>query len=382
MQTGNKTLYAIRDDAERSLLILWNFTVIVSSLIGDSIILIATIKYRAIKLHKLVITVMQHMAVCDLIQTVLRVFPGTLAIISDRWVVGELLCHVEVNVTWASVPVTVLLTCAMTTLKLITVKCPLRSRAWSTRLGHKICFALWFLALCWYTPLLVVRLLYIGDTVHLSFIEYGCAYDRLSPSVPIWYTWYFPISVAVLSIFSFTTLIVTSVLLLIVASRAASQHGETLRWEGVTTVLLTVGVFFLSYLPFSLWLMAYLCGVEKSTTSIRAIIHITNLNIMANFFVYSLTVRSFRHFLKVKISELLSLMRLAMQGLRRGQLHQRPVDLQRQRLYLRQRPNPTARQDPPEVQDDDILNPAVELQGSQLQEDGVQHFSNILETPV
>ena len=131
MQTNNKTLYAIRDDEERSLLILWNFIVVMSSLIGDSIILIATIKYKAIKLHKLVVIVMQHMAVCDLIQTVFRVFPITLALISDRWVVGELLCHVQESVSWVCGSVTMLLTCAMTTLKLITVKYPLR--AWPTR---------------------------------------------------------------------------------------------------------------------------------------------------------------------------------------------------------------------------------------------------------
>ena len=55
MQWNNKTLYAIRDDDERSLLILWNFIVVLSSLIGDSIILIATIKYKTIKLHRLVV---------------------------------------------------------------------------------------------------------------------------------------------------------------------------------------------------------------------------------------------------------------------------------------------------------------------------------------
>ena len=380
MQTNNKTLYAIRDDEERSLLILWNFIVVMSSLIGDSIILIATIKYKAIKLHKLVVIVMQHMAVCDLIQTVFRVFPITLALISDRWVVGELLCHVQESVSWVCGSVTMLLTCAMTTLKLITVKYPLR--AWPTRIGHKICAYLWLLELFLCTPALVVTLLYTRDTIYFSYIEYDCNYNILSPSLPTWYTWYSVISVAVVSILSCTTLLVTSVLLLIVASRAASRHGETLRWEGVTTVLLTVGVFFISFLPFSVWIVTSLQGVKYSNTSIRVMYHLANLNVMANFFVYSLTVRSFRHFLKVKISELLSLMRLSMQGGRQlHQRHQRPVALQLQRPYPRQRPNP--RQDPPEFLGDDILTPAAELQGSQLQEDEIQqNIPDYLDTPV
>ena len=373
MQTSDKTQYAIKDDAERLLLILWNFVVLLLSLIGDSIILIATIKYKAINLKKVIITVMQHMAVCDLIQTVFRVIPVTLALISDRWIVGELLCHVEENICWACLPVTVLLTCAMTTLKLITVKYPLKTGAWSTQLGHKICASLWLLAVIWYTPFLLVNLVYIRDTIHFSYKEYSCDYDRLSLSVPTWLTWYFPISIAALSILSFTMLIVTSVLLLIMASKAASRHGATLRWEGVTTVLLTVGVFFLSYLPLSVCLVAYFGGVEYSNTSIRVMIHLTNLNILANFFVYALTVRSFRHFLKMKISQLLFLIRLSTQGGR--QPHHRPVALQRQR------PNP--RQDPPEVQSGDILTPAAELQELQLQEDEiVQNFPDIVDTPV
>jgi len=186
----------------------------------------------------------------------------------------------------------------------------------------------------------------------------------------------------VVSILSCTTLLVTSVLLLIVASRAASRHGETLRWEGVTTVLLTVGVFFISFLPYGVWIVTASQGIKYSNTSLLVITHLTNLNVMANFFVYSLTVRSFRHFLKVKISELLSLMMLSMQGGRQlHQRHQRPVALQLQRPYPRQRPNP--RQDPPELQGDDILTPAAELQGSQLQEDEIQqNFPDIVDTPV
>ena len=115
---------------------------------------------------------------------------------------------------------------------------------------------------------------------------------------------------AVLSVLSFTILIVTSVLLLIVASRAASRHGETLRWEGVITILLTAGVLLISYLPKSVIIVTMQLGVEYSNTTSRVSHHLTSLNIMANFFVYSLTVQSFRNFLKTMLSEFLSLIGL------------------------------------------------------------------------
>ena len=331
--------------------------ILLASLIGDSIILIATTKYKAIKLHKVIITAMQHMAVCDLMQAVLTVFPVTLGLITDRWVMGELLCHVQYNIMWVCAPVAVFLTSAMTTLKLIIVKYPLKTGAWSTWLGHKICSSLWFLVIACRTPSVVGTLLYIRYTIYVylkyfRFEDYSCSYDYLSPTLPSWLPWYDPTSVTVLGIISYTTLIVTSVLLLIVASSAASRHGETLKWEGVITILLTAIVLLFSYLPVSVVMVAWIFGIELSNYTLRAIFHLTNLNIMANFFVYSLTVRSFRIFLKIKISEFLSLMRLSTRGGR--QLHQRvrPQPHQRrQRPYPRQGPNP--RQDPPQVQNGD-----------------------------
>jgi hypothetical protein len=108
------------------------------------------------------------------------------------------------------------------------------------------------------------------------------------------------------------TLIVTSILLLIVARRAALRHRISLKWEGTATVLLTVAVFMVSYLPYVVAFVTTDMGVKYSTTSYRALYSLQNLNIMANFFVYAVTVRSFRQFLKLKISELKVLL-----GLRR-----------------------------------------------------------------
>ena len=386
MKTDNNTLNGIKNDAERSLLILWSLTVLLSSLIGDSIILIATIKYKAIILHKVIITVMQHMAVCDLIQTVFRVFPEHVALITDVWMMGELLCHVSYNISWVCNPVAVFMTSALTTLKLIVVKYPLRTGAWSTWLGHKVCSSVWLLVLGFYIPLLVGNLLYIRDTIYFSYEEYTCDYDHLSPSLPAWFTWYFPISVAVLSVLSFTILIVTSVLLLIVASRAASRHGETLRWEGVITILLTAGVLLISYLPKSVIIVTLQLGVEYSNTTSRVSYHLTSLNIMANFFVYSLTVQSFRNFLKVKLSEFLSLIRLSTQRRpqphHRRQTNQRPQTLQKRRPNPRQRPN--SKGDAAEVHSDTItLPPAAELQGMQRQKGEIKHYStNIVDMSV
>ena len=145
---------SINSDIERSIFIIWSLIVIPASLLGDSIILMATFKYKVIKLHKVIVGLLQHMAVCDVLYTVLRIIPTTVVLLTDRWVLGEGLCRVCEIATWVYALVTPLLTTAMSAVKLIVVKYPYRAETWTTRLGHKLCAALWIFTLVWYAPIL------------------------------------------------------------------------------------------------------------------------------------------------------------------------------------------------------------------------------------
>ena len=191
MKTNNQTFHGIKDDAERSVLIVWSVTVLLTSLIGDSTILIATIKYNAINQHKVIVAIMQNLAVCDLLQAVLKVFPSILSFTADRWVLGRFLCHFDENISLASRESAFFLTCTLATAKVIMVKYPLRTGAWSSsRLGHKICGAVWALVLCLCIPMVVVQVLYVRDTLYFSYISYDCNYDRSIPSCPSWFRLY------------------------------------------------------------------------------------------------------------------------------------------------------------------------------------------------
>ena len=147
--------------------------------------------------------------------------------------------------------------------------------------------------------------------------------DHSSPNTPEWFMLYGVIIYAAFSVLSYSCIIVTSLLILLLARRSGSRHEEPLRWEGVMTVLLTVVVLLLSHLPWGVVVVRWFLGVENTPTTLRAAIHLTFLNVMANFFIYSLSVRSFRHFLKTKTSALLISM-----GLSR---HERQGPVQRQR---------------------------------------------------
>ena len=319
MQTDNKTLYGIKEAGERSILITWSVIVVALSLIGDSLILLGTIRYRAIKQHKVILAVIQHMAVCDLLQTIFRVIPSTLSFITDKWVLGTFLCHTQNHVLFICSGVTMFLTCTMSTVKLLILKRPLRAAHWSSTVGQLICAGVWVFLLLLYTPTLVVALHHVPDTLHFSYRNYDCDYDLSSPLVPAWFSWYGLIGYIAGTIIPLIVLAVTSLLVLVVARRAV---GRDLQWEGVMIVLVTVGVFFISYLPSGVVIVVGRLGMKCGTVTRRAILYLNYLNIVSNFLVYCLTVRSFRQWLRETVCQVFSL-----GGGRRGGYLERKSDL-------------------------------------------------------
>ena len=308
---ASKTLFGIKYETERAVLVLWSIIVFLSSLIGDSIILVATIKYRAIKQHSVIIAIIQHMAVSDLLQALFRVFPITTALIEDRWVMDEVMCHIQDNVTWIASGMTMVLTCALTTFKLATVEYPIMTRTWTQKFGHKICAAVWLLVLCFYGPVLFGKLFFIRDTIHFSYDNYECSYLHDTISAPDWYRPFSIISFSSFSVLCYINLIVTSFLLILKAKTVRSRNGNTVRLEGLITVLLTVGIYLFSYLPFSVVFTTSLIGVNYGPMIWRFLTFMLYFNIIANFYIYCITIRSFRDFLKMKISRVMSSCKLS-----------------------------------------------------------------------
>ena len=306
--------YDTLSDQELIVFKVWMGTVIFTSLIGDSIILLATIKYRAIKQQKVVIAVMQHMAVCDLLQTIFRVLPTTLVTcigpndLLSSYLVEELFCHILTNMTWITNTVTIMLTCALTMLKLVIVKYPLRTRPWSSKLGHKICTAVWLLYLVAYAPVFVMKMISRAP-VRFYDASFVCWYGV--NWFPDWLIWYSIVINGSITVLSFLIVVVSSVMLLVVSKKAADRHGDRLLFAGISTVLLTVGVLLLSQIPY---IVQSYSGI---TNKIRVVfLSLSYLNIMANFFIYALTLRSFRTFLKLRIIQILSSVRPATIGQR------------------------------------------------------------------
>ena len=103
------------------------------------------------------------------------------------------------------------------------------------------------------------------------------------------------------------TVVVSTVLILREARKVVRRTQENLRWQGITTVVLTASVNVVAFLPGTFYYMAE-PFVDKDPDK-PAMFHvryyrfaagINRINILSNFFIYSLTVTSFRRFLVTK----------------------------------------------------------------------------------
>ena len=109
----NDTEEIILNDGLRHARASYLIFIVVSSFIGDSTILIASIRYKAFKLHKLIVVVIQHIAACDIMVSVCLI-PQIVGIIAHDWELGELMCYFllctfRTTLTWQGITTTILI---------------------------------------------------------------------------------------------------------------------------------------------------------------------------------------------------------------------------------------------------------------------------------
>ena len=293
---SNKTEFALHNDYLRYTWATYNMFILLSSLIGDSTIIIASIKYRAFKLHKFIVAIIQHIAVCDLLVSLVSVFPRVISLMSNNWVFVNTLKYVAAFGMYYFNGVGLFLIALMTTGKLIILKFPLRSRLLTSSNGQFACVAMWILP-----SSLVIPGIIVGDGAVFDHRTYDC---RLSFSANIW-RWLKPILVGFFVLTPILLVIVTTVCLLKIAKRFARRGGRSLKWQGmITTILITI-TFCISILPYSVYTFIAYSGAAFaedphsffSTHFNRAMKSFIFFNTISNFYIYSLTIVSFREFL-------------------------------------------------------------------------------------
>lgn len=224
-----------------------------------------------------------------------------------RWILGDFLCWLVFNMEWLSYWLTSIFTCCLSTSKLLVVRYPLSSQVFTRRYAHIACFIVWGLALI--SPPQILFMFFSDEgKLFFDYSMYLCMYDVLPAPGQTMPTFFYVVVVfvGIMQTIMFIVLPLTSILLVFEARRAARRLNERVRWQGVLTVTLCTGIYYVSTLP--ALLVAGIDSHKSITISVgvrRFCNFLTILNIMTNFFVYCLTVKSYREFLMIRAKRFL-----------------------------------------------------------------------------
>jgi hypothetical protein len=280
--------------------------VAVSSIIGDTLILVASRDRKSFKLNKFLVTIMQHIAVNDIILSVTFILPITISLIADSWIFGDVLCYAKGYTGIYFYPVNMSLICALTTSKFLLLRKQTRTKTLSRNKAHIMCFTIWAAGLL---NLALICALGRHD-FSFDYRTYDCEYGFTA------YTWkkikpvMFTISCIIPNVMIIATSLPTMKYLM-AARNSARRVRVSAPWQGALTVVLTATVYCLSTFPCTVYM------VGSSFVPEDPVAHDTfsfglcrygfftgMVNITSNFFIYTLTITSFRRYLRSKIVDL------------------------------------------------------------------------------
>lgn len=295
----NYTLYGIKSQTERHLLVSYTALITISSVIGDTLILVGSLKFNAIKLHDTIVAFIQHIAVADLVLAMSKALPGSVSLAANEWILGKGVCYIAYYGSYIPALALCLFTSAIALAKVLIVKNPLRAIHFSKRASHLIAVCIWV-----YSAIFpVAATIKEKFDIYFSYLDYNCeSYGEWKPLENLIYC----IAVGI-SIFTSTAItLVSSVMLIMVAKRTTERGYGELRWQGILVVLITVAVHTVATLPFGIYFVGCQLAEDDPTnffhvTLYRHALYIALLDTVANFYIYSLTLSSFRAFLRSRL---------------------------------------------------------------------------------
>ena len=302
------TTFSMQNSAERYFWACYQLCVAFSSILGDSLILFASRQKHSFKLNSFLVTIMRHIAACDITLSISHILPNAVSLIANSWALGDTLCYMRPYIGYYFFPANMSLICILTTGKFLLLTQPRRARSLSRVKAHLACSIVWVTSLTY--PVLMY---WFGkEDVSFDYRTYSCEYGWNSP---VWVK-VTPVMIAVLAVVPNVVMIITTIptlKYLVTARKSAQRTRGSVPWQGALTVFLTAAVYCLSTLPVTVYLIGAPFILKKAPTSeylfhrlYRYGAYIAMINITSNFFIYTLTITSFRRYLREKIAEALT----------------------------------------------------------------------------
>ena len=302
---SNIITFRLLSDRERYTWAGFLIMVVLVSLLANTIILVGSIKYRAIKVHRMIITYIEQMAICHYMFTACIILPSSVCAIQDKWIFGRMYCVFSVYILNYFYSVNMLLICGMTTNRLLILKYPLKARSFSRTEGHiKVIASVWFLAMLY----LFLFLASDNGDFFVNYKGYTCDYGFSTN------TWILLGRLFISQCVPWIIAIAEGILVyqLYESVKAAKRTRAKFQWQGIVTVLLIAGVFIISTLPQTIYILSYsvfslgandnlTVGLLSSPTYYRICTAGYYFNVTINFLIYFVMIPKFRSFIRERI---------------------------------------------------------------------------------
>ena len=310
--------FKIQDSTERCIWIIFFLAALLSSIIGDVLILVASIRHNAILLNRFIVIEIQHIAFCDLLRSLSFVLPTLLALVTNGWVLGEGLAYVIFFLNIVAFQATNLLICTLTSTKVMFLIYPRRVRGWSSSKIHIFCATIWLLSS-------IVPALRLIDNEDIQF-DYRFYHIFLGIS-SYWMRIILNAAVVIFMAIPFCIVTLTTSITSIYLTKSwklSKLTGAKIRWHGMVTVTVSAIVYLVSIAPLSICLLSIFAeftlikDAEKNVVFRRVSEFLTTLNVVSNFYIYCLTLPSFRDFVRNKTNNMVSSSMIRLSTLRSG----------------------------------------------------------------
>lgn len=301
IKPANKTYYEISDSVLRYSLATYCFLAMVLALLGNTIVLFASMKHKAIKLDRVSVVLIRNIAIADVAYAFCVILQVGLSLLTNTWPYGDgqnTLCHLSTYLQHMLAYADINLICAFNIARFTCILFPLNALLRSFKMGVTVSTLVWFISNL--PPLQA-----LNRSVYFDYRSYRCAYKYTSD---LW-VWLEPVNISVFLVLPTAIIFVTTLGLLYYVRRITGVHKQA-----VLTLVPVSIVFFLSYAPIGGYFVAeywiYQAALPQPhldplyTGLFRYGMLVKFVNNTANPVIYFFTIQSFRSFIMKRIFRL------------------------------------------------------------------------------
>ena len=293
---NNTTLDAVLGSdhtALKILLLLYNLLVIVMGLGGNVLVLVGSLKYRAVQMDRNSVILLENIAVADLVATVLQYVPMGVTLAAERWLFGEFLCFCAVF-RYIPFAAEVMLIAIMSCHRVRVLRSPLKGSL-DADLLKRVLVGVWVFYLVSVPCITGIKPVIKYTPSHLHCSSFDWENMAVVPS-------YLRIMRLVSGLYlALPTLItiVCNVLILRLVFSAPDLTNNNNNSKAVRTVSLICWIFVASYIPTVVIFALPAVGMSDIPHWVNCMsMYSVSLNLIANPVIYSFTNRRFAMFAK------------------------------------------------------------------------------------